>query len=31
MLLNQTDQMVYGLYGLTDAEVAIVEGHSKAD
>ena len=28
---KQTDQMVYELYVLTDDEIAIVEGHGKAD
>ncbi len=27
----QIDQMVYALYGLTADEIAIVQGHSKAD
>jgi len=30
-LENQIDQMVYALYGLTAAEIAIVKGHSKVD
>jgi len=31
MLSHEIDQMVYGLYGLTPDEIAIVEGHSKSD